>query len=286
MPAQPQRIIIIKKKVHGHGGHHGGAWKVAYADFVTAMMALFIVLWLMNSNPDVKQAVSGYFKDPQGFGKHTGTDMAAMGKGLTLSKEDMNKLKEKMEDAVKKSPQFEKLKENVVMTITGEGLRIELIENERGMFFENGVPNPTPAGRELINKLALELAKLKNPIMVEGHTDSRKYGTDAYTNWELSTDRANSARRILRDGGLEAGRITQVRGFADQDLRFPAKPDDPRNRRITLIVGYPHAEEEPEPKEKPGAEKGKPVHVAQQTGHAGNAAVALTQAKATAITKP
>src|SRR5215470_17750383 len=101
-----QPIIIIKKKVHGHGGHHGGAWKVAYADFVTAMMALFIVLWLMNSKPDVQEAVSGYFKDPAGFSSHKGTDMSGAGQGINLSANDMSKLKEKLEDAIRKSPQF------------------------------------------------------------------------------------------------------------------------------------------------------------------------------------
>ena len=129
------------------------------------------------------------------------------------------------------------------MTVTGEGLRIELIESEKGMFFGSGDSKPTAVGKEIITKLAGELAKLQNPILVEGHTDSLAYGTDVYTNWELSADRANSARRILRDGGLLPGRIKQVRGFADQQLRFPAKPDDPKNRRISVIVAYPHAED-------------------------------------------
>ena len=245
MPAPVQPIIIIKKKVHRHGGHHGGAWKVAYADFVTAMMALFIVLWLMNANPDVKKAVSGYFKDPQGFLSHKGTGVAGVGEGINVTPEDLEKLKEKLEEAIRKSPQFEKLKDNVEMTITAEGLRIELIENEKGMFFDSGDAKPTQVGRELITKLAVELAKLNNPILVEGHTDSLKYGTDVYTNWELSADRANSARRILRDGGLMPGRIKQVRGFADQQLRFPSRPNDPKNRRISVIVAYPRDVEEP-----------------------------------------
>ena len=256
MPAPVQPIIIIKKKVHGHGGHHGGAWKVAYADFVTAMMALFIVLWLMNANPDVKKAVSGYFKDPQGFNSQKGTGLAGIGDGMTVSPEDLSKLKEKLEEAIRKSPQFEKLKDNVEMTITAEGLRIELIENEKGMFFDSGDAKPTQVGRDLITKLAVELAKLNNPILVEGHTDSLKYGTDVYTNWELSADRANSARRILRDGGLLPGRIKQVRGFADQQLRFPSRPNDPKNRRISVIVAYPRDVEEPADKKEEKAAVG------------------------------
>lgn len=251
MPAPLQPIIIVKKKVHGHGGHHGGAWKVAYADFVTAMMALFIVLWLMNSKPDVQQAVSGYFKDPAGFANHKGTDMSGAGQGINLSETDMKNLKEKLEDAIRKAPQFQKLKDDVEITITGEGLRIELIEGEKGTFFGSGDSKPTSMCRDLITKLAAELAKLENPIMVEGHTDSTKYGTDVYTNWELSADRANTARRILRDGGLAPGRIKQVRGFADQQPRFPKEPDNPRNRRISVIVAYPHVEDKNDvPKEK------------------------------------
>lgn len=257
MAAPVQPIIIIKKKAGGHGGHHGGAWKVAYADFVTAMMALFIVLWLMNSKATVQDAVSGYFKDPAGFKDHKGTDMSGVGQGINLKKTDMKDLKEKLEASIRSSPKLDKLKENVEMTITGEGLRIELIENKNGTFFGNGDAKPTGLGKELIDKLAGELAKLDNPIMVEGHTDSTKYGTDVYTNWELSSDRANTARRILRDGGLQPGRIKQVRGFADQQLRLPKEPDNPKNRRVSLIVAYPHEEAGPASKEAaPKAKEG------------------------------
>jgi chemotaxis protein MotB len=268
MPAPVQPIIIIRKKVQGHGGHHGGAWKVAYADFVTAMMALFIVLWLMNSNTKVKEAVSGYFKDPRGFNSQKGTGLAGSGPTMTLSKEDMKDLKDKLQAAIRKSPEFEKLKDNIEMTITGEGLRIELIENEKGIFFGIGDAKPTGIGRELISKLGVELAKLHNPIIVEGHTDSVSYGTDVYTNWELSSDRANSARRILRDSGLVPGRITQVRGFADQQLRLPARPDDAKNRRVSVIVAYPHAPEAPEPAAKDGKEAHGTVKAA--AGHEAN----------------
>ncbi len=138
-PVQP--IIVIKKK-GGHGGHHGGAWKVAYADFVTAMMALFIVLWLMHASPEVQKAVGGYFKDPSGTASKTGTNVAGTGAGMTLDKKNIEQLKEKLQKAIQQNPEFDKLKNNVEMTVTGEGLRIELVESEKGLFFESGQPSP------------------------------------------------------------------------------------------------------------------------------------------------
>src|SRR5581483_4670334 len=138
-------------------------------------------------------------------------------------------------------PEFSKLKEFVQMTVTGEGLRIELLENDKGRFFENGEPFPTQMGDDLLRLLAGELGKLKNPILVEGHTDSKPYDNLAYSNWELSVDRANSARRIMQNSGLRKGQVAQVRGFADQQLRVPTHPEDPSNRRVSIIVQYPRA---------------------------------------------
>ncbi|MBZ5602008.1 MAG: OmpA family protein [Acidobacteriia bacterium] len=232
-------IIIIKKKSGGHGGHHGGAWKVAYADFVTAMMALFIVLWLMNSSEQVKKAVSSYFRDPSGAGKETGSAQSGTGETLSIGKDDMSQLKDKLEQAMKKSPEFEKLKEYVDMSVTGEGLRIELMENEKGIFFDSGSPHPSAAGAELIRQLAQELGKLPNDLLVEGHTDSRPYGSRAdYSNWELSADRANAARKLMEASGLREKQVVQVRGFADQQPRMKDKPEDASNRRVSVIVRY------------------------------------------------
>ena len=138
-------IIIIKKK-GGHGGHHGGAWKVAYADFVTAMMALFIVLWLMNSSEQVRKAISAYFQDPSGTGQQSGSASAGTGETVSVGKDNMAKLKDKLEQAMKKSPEFEKLKDYVQMSVTGEGLRVELMESEKGMFFESGSAAPAAWG--------------------------------------------------------------------------------------------------------------------------------------------
>ncbi len=247
MAAPTESIFIIKKKV-SHGRHHGGAWKVAYADFVTAMMALFIVLWLMTASQDVQKAVAGYFRDPKGFGTQTGSSMGGSGESLTISKDHMDLLKDKLQQALKQTPEFSKLKNYVQMTITGEGLRIELLENDKGRFFENGQPYPTKMGEDLLRLLAGQLGNLKNRILVEGHTDSKPYDGMGYSNWELSVDRANSARRIMQDNGLHLNQISQVRGFADQQLRIPTQPQDPSNRRVSIIVQYPQALQPPSPK--------------------------------------
>jgi len=230
--------IIIRKKKAAHDGHHGGAWKVAYADFVTAMMSLFIVLWLMSSSEPIKKAIAGYFHDPNGVEKMMGSDMAGTGESLSLKKADMNQLKEKLNDAFKQLPEFKEIKEHVQMTVTGEGLRIELLETAKGMFFENGNANPSPDGKELLLSLAQELAKLPNKITIEGHTDAKSYASLTYTNWELSADRANAARRLMQADGLRDNQVTEVRGFASQRLRKPDDPTDPSNRRISVIVQY------------------------------------------------
>lgn len=232
-------VIVIKKKSSNHGGHHGGAWKVAYADFVTAMMALFIVLWLMNASKEVQEAVGGYFKDPRGSSKLVGTNKIGAGDMASLKKQDMEKLKEHLLRSIHHLDQFEKLKNQIEITITQEGLRIELMESERGTFFELGSARPTGALLELLTVLSQQLGALQNKISIEGHTDSKPYsGKSTYDNWNLSTDRANAARREMQERGIHVGQISQVRGFADQRLRKPELPDDPSNRRISLIVQY------------------------------------------------
>src|SRR5277367_5520077 len=228
-------IIVIKKK-GGHGGHHGGAWKVAYADFVTAMMALFIVLWLLSASEKVQKAVGGYFQDPTGKGHQVGSTTAGVGETLTLSEKQLKEIKEKIEQAMKAIPAFKNMQNQIKMTMTAEGLRIDLLETKRGLFFDAGNPSPTEAGGELLKVLAGELVKLPNKIAIEGHTDSTPYGRPDYSNWELSADRANAARRILTESGLDDNRISQVRGFADQRLLLKDDPTNPSNRRISIIV--------------------------------------------------
>jgi chemotaxis protein MotB len=230
--------IIIKKK-GGHGGHHGGAWKVAYADFVTAMMALFIVLWLLNSSKQVQEAVGGYFRDPSGTSKMVGSDMHGTGENLALRKEDMKKLKEELSLKIRQITDLRKLSKQIEMTVTAEGLRIELLEEPSGTFFDVGNATPTESGKELLTALAQEIGKLPNRVSIEGHTDSQPYESNGtYSNWELSADRANAARRLMTEHGMRADQVEQVRGFADQHLRLKDKPLDSGNRRVSVIVQY------------------------------------------------
>jgi chemotaxis protein MotB len=233
-----QAIIVIKKK-SGHGGHHGGAWKVAYADFVTAMMALFIVLWMMNASKEVQEAVGGYFKDPRGSSKMVGSNKNGAGVYVALKKEDLQKLKQELEKSIHHLDPMDKLKNQIEITITEEGLRIELMESAKGTFFELGSAHPTGALKELLQVLAQEVGKLPNKVSIEGHTDSKPYSqSKTYDNWDLSTDRANEARRLMQEEGVRPDQISQVRGFADQRLRLAQQPEDPSNRRISLIIQY------------------------------------------------
>lgn len=235
--SKAQPIIVIKKK-GGHGGHHGGAWKVAYADFVTAMMSLFIVLWLMNSSEKIKKAVAGYFNDPKGTSSMMGTTMSGTGETVSIAgKEDMQKLKEKLEQEIKARKDLEKLLKQIEITITPEGLRIELLEDKNGTFYQSGSAYLSNSGQELLSLLAAELRTLPNSLLIEGHTDATQYSNDAnYSNWELSADRANSARRLLQQDGVRQDQVTQVRGYADQLLRVKNNPVDPSNRRISILV--------------------------------------------------
>ena len=233
-----QPIIIKRRKAVAHA-HHGGAWKVAYADFVTAMMALFIVLWLVSSSEQTKKAVGGYFQDPSGKGRQLGSGLAGIGESLSLKKDDMNKLKETLEQAIRNAPELTKIREQIKITITGEGLRVELLETANGVFFESGSPKPSSNCVDVLTKLAEELAKMPNTIVMEGHTDSKPMGESAaYTNWELSADRANAARRVMVSAGLRPEQIDQVRGFAAQQPFKKDDPTHPSNRRITILVQF------------------------------------------------
>lgn len=245
------RPIIIKKK-SGHADHHGGAWKVAYADFVTAMMALFIVLWLLNTNKKIQEAVGGYFRDPTGTAKNIGNGMTGSGNSVSISKDDMPKLKEELQKRLEQMDNFDQLKKQIEITITPDGLRVELLETETGTFFDTGNPTPNQTGKDLLSLLAEELGKLPNKISIEGHTDSQPYSRSRdYGNWELSTDRANAARRLMQEKGLRQDQVAQVRGFADQLPRKPDDPTDASNRRISVIVQ--HLDKTPEDSVNPAS---------------------------------
>ncbi len=239
MAIEKNRPIIVIKKISGHGGHHGGAWKVAYADFVTAMMALFIVLWLMGSSTKVKKAVSGYFNDPKGTGALLGTTLTGTGETVIekASDDQLEKLKKKLEEEIKARKELEKLSKQIEITITPEGLRIELIEGKDGTFYQSGSAKLSESGQELLALLGKELKTLPNPLLIEGHTDATPYASESgYSNWDLSADRANSARRLLQQDGVRTDQVTQVRGYADQMLRVKNNPTDPSNRRVSILV--------------------------------------------------
>jgi chemotaxis protein MotB len=240
MADSKSRPIIVIKKIVGHAGHHGGAWKVAYADFVTAMMALFIVLWLMGSSTKVKKAVAGYFNDPKGTGALLGTTLSGTGVSdaiASASTDQLQKLKDKLDKEIQARKELVKLNKQIEMTITPEGLRIELIEGKNGTFFQSGSAQLSPSGQELLSLLASELKTLPNSLLIEGHTDATPYpSTSGYSNWDLSADRANSTRRLMQQDGVRSNQVTQVRGYADQMLRVKSNPFDPSNRRISILI--------------------------------------------------
>jgi chemotaxis protein MotB len=221
--------------------HMGGAWKVAYADFVTALMALFIVLWLVSSGQEVRDSVAGYFRDPRGYHQLTGSAQAGSGEALPIDEANIRKLRQEVEEAMKKMPEMRALSKYVQFTVTGEGLRIELMEKDGGMFFEAGSPRPTVNGERMFDLLAEQLSAMPNQVAIEGHTDSRPFlnsGSDAYGNWELSFDRADMARRIMIAQGLRTDQIAEIRGYADHRALIAGDPSDSRNRRVSIIMKY------------------------------------------------
>ncbi len=200
--------------------------------------------------------MGGYFKDPTGTSKKVGSNMVGAGENFVLNKDNMPKLKEELQKAMQQMSDFEKLKSHIEMTVTTEGLRIELSESATGTFFQSGSSQLNGDGREMVITLAQELGKLPNKLSIEGHTDSKPYVTFGnYGNWELSSDRANAARRLMQANGIRDDQITQVRGFADQRLRKPTDPLDPSNRRISLIVQYIMKKDDDDAKPGEGGEK-------------------------------
>jgi chemotaxis protein MotB len=165
--------------------------------------------------------------------------MTGSGENFTLTRDNMPKLKEQLQMAMKQMVDFEKLKSHIEMTVTAEGLRIELSESATGTFFDSGSAKLNDDGKQMLVTLAQELGNLPNKLSIEGHIDSTPYAPSAtYGSWELSADRANAARRVMQGNGIRADQVTQVRGFADQRLHKPDAPLDPSNHRISLIVQY------------------------------------------------
>jgi len=301
-------IIIVKKIKKVAGGHHGGAWKVAYADFVTAMMAFFLLLWLLNATTeDQKKGIAEYFspvtaftpdsvsESPSGAGGVMGgrsmitegaleNDTSPVGitvslpgskeenstpsedpddgtkEGQRLSKaaeqpnqavdrNEVDKLAQELEQerfaqaeaelqhAIESVPDLADFAKNLVIDQTPEGLRIQIIDQEGRSMFPSGSANMLPHTQRLLSLVADAVKKLDNPVAIKGHTDSTPYtGSKDYSNWELSTDRANASRRALLAAGLPADRIASVVGRADQEHFVPSDPTSPRNRRISIVL--------------------------------------------------
>lgn len=248
-------IIIIKRRKKAHAAHHGGSWKVAYADFVTAMMAFFMVMWLLSMDQKMKDAIEGYFSNPVGFKKgfSAGTNIISSGNSpagemkpplriiiRSAEEKKFGDLAKDLRNRLNSSPDLRALGAHIEAVQTKAGLRIELIETGSGQtFFRNGSAVPMPITVAALRLIGAELSQLHNPLVIEGHTDAQQFDNSAtYTNWELSSDRANAARRLIEASGVDPSRIQEVRGMADRDLRVPSNPDDPANRRISILLPF------------------------------------------------
>jgi chemotaxis protein MotB len=255
--------IIIRRKKGGHGGHHGGSWKVAFADFMTSMMAFFLVMWLVGQKQEVKEAVAGYFRDPGKFfhegrsGVLQGTQSVLPANDPTIGlrnapasnealpspnsneKQELSLAAKNILNELEKQEVFQRLKKNVSIQLTSEGLRIILNESADGAaFFEPGSSKLLQKSAVILMVIAKELGNLKNRLVMEGHTDNSYTSSGEYSNWELSADRANAARQLMEVSGLHDGQVREVRGYADQFPMISGSPTDPRNRRVTILVLY------------------------------------------------
>jgi chemotaxis protein MotB len=246
-------IIVVRRKRKGHG-HHGGAWKVAYADFVTAMMAFFLVMWLSAQDSRIRDAIAGYFQEPGLMPHQTSNSVLAQGNGgidsagmPVIARKFNGQLENERRALVAAAAHirhnmsrlagFERLRDQVEFSVTTEGLRIDLVDQNGSSFFDSGSAVLRGESETILSIIAAEVGQLTNDVVVEGHTDSRPYtGGERFTNWELSSERANAARRVMAVKGLKPSQIRAVRGFADTELKFPADSTDPRNRRVSIVV--------------------------------------------------
>jgi chemotaxis protein MotB len=271
--AEVEQTIIIKKIKKGGDGHHGGAWKVAYADFVTAMMAFFLLLWLLSATSEsTKEGIAEYFTptiglvDAMGIGFRGGTRPTENGRdkdeltppGITIGRPQQGpvpetpkealieadkeaKLFEKAEEAIKKAfeedPNLRELRDQIIVEQTPEGLKIDIIDDDKKEMFMPGTAALNDYGMRILRSLLKVIEQMPNMISITGHTDATPFARkDGYTNWELSSDRANSARRYLLSQGMNKERTGKIVGRADQELLTPQDPTSARNRRITIIL--------------------------------------------------
>ena len=260
-------VIIIKKKSRGgHAGHHGGAWKVAYADFVTAMMAFFLLLWLLSTtSKEQKEGIAYYFNrvnasmttgggvgigggnnliDTKQQAPHSSPNVPAQPDSaedvaLKANEDAMfRQISEELKKAVMNIPQLKALLENLLIDITPEGLRITITDSQGRELFENGNAKMFPYTEQMIGVVANVVAALPNELALGGHTDSVPYRGDnpAYSNWELSGDRANEMRKVLMREGIKERRVNRVAGYASQTPLLPDQPENIKNRRLTVVV--------------------------------------------------
>ncbi|MBC7376953.1 MAG: flagellar motor protein MotB [Burkholderiaceae bacterium] len=270
-----QPIIIKRIKKGGHGGHHGGAWKIAYADFVTAMMAFFLLMWLLGSTAqgDLK-GIAAYFQSPlkvamaggsgsgdsssiikgggQALSRTNGSmrngEIQAPSKTLNLQAlraevqaQDVKQMREvqaSVEQAVQASPALQAMQKQLRMDVTADGLRIQIVDDQGRPMFDAGSARVNGYMRELLRNMGKLLDNNDSRVLLSGHTDASPYsgGERGYSNWELSADRANASRRELLAGGLREDRVVRVLGMGSSVLFDPADPVSPLNRRISIIV--------------------------------------------------
>lgn len=250
-------IIVKKVKKKVVGGHHGGSWKVAYADFVTAMMAFFLLLWLLSMVSDETRArISAYFKyfslyesggtswmdkSSEIFGESGENSQKVFANNQEqnidnpLSVEEANSIEEALKKDI--AEKLGDVKDQVLVDVVDDGIRIQMIDNEGSLMFERGNPKLTPKAKEVLKLISEDIKKYPNKVIIEGHTDSLQYSGSQYSNWELSTERASSARKELEASGLDPKRITRVAGYADTDPLIKDNTQDPRNRRISITLG-------------------------------------------------
>ncbi len=262
--------IIIKRVNKRKHDFHGGSWKVAFADFATAMMAFFLLLWLIgNTDEEEKKAISGYFNDPSGIQDKSGSSPSLIGEGganvgvidvvdiqpatsekeAHLKNDDLTRvaeqqeimkleaLKQELEALVDNSDVFSQFKEQVIVDITPSGLRIQIVDKDKRPMFDSGSAIPKYYSRTILHGLAGVLRQVPNKLSITGHTDATPYvEREDYGNWELSADRANAARRELMSGGISEKKIARVEGFSSSVLFDTTKPHNPVNRRIAIIV--------------------------------------------------
>ena len=274
--------IIIKRVRKGGHNKHGGAWKIAYADFVTAMMAFFLLMWLLGSTTEGdKKGIADFFNAPlkvallggsgagdsshvvRGGGQDLSRTTGQVKEGETPSKRKLlniksleaeqkraemarlEALKKKVEDALQASPKLAAMKSQIRLDMTRDGLRIQIVDEQSRPMFDSGSAVVKPYMRELLREIGHVLSDVPNRITLEGHTDAQPFsgGERGYSNWELSSDRANASRREIVAGGLPEDRMLLVQGLASSNLFVPADPTHPMNRRISIIVMNRDAED-------------------------------------------